>query len=58
MKPYKIFKSKINNQKKIKIITELISPKIPLKFFKCSFPPKRNKLVWKTTEDRTDRQQS
>ena len=47
MKPYKIFK-KLDNpfHQKIKIISELKEPNIPLRFFKCTCSPKKTEFVW------------
>lgn len=45
MKPYKIFKNNINPlRKKIRIVTELKEPKIPLRIFKCTCLPKRTEF--------------
>lgn len=60
MKPYKIIKTNSNPfQKKVKIITELKEPKVPLKFFKMKHFPKRKIFVVDgclVTEDQLARQ--
>lgn len=57
MKPYKIFKNNSNPlQKKLRIVSELKEPKVPLRFFKMIHPPMRVELVWKIIEDRIDHQ--
>lgn len=47
MKPHKIFKNNSNPmRKKIRIISELKEPKIPLRFFKSNHPPMMVEFVW------------
>jgi len=64
MKPHKIFKNNSNPMRhKLRIITELKEPKIPLRFFKMNFPPKMMEFIWEFTDeniilDQTDHQQS
>lgn len=45
MRPYKIFKNVAPLAKKITVITELSPPNVPLKFFKMTVPPFKQKYV-------------